>query len=187
MGQDIDWRKIRTEYIRGGVTYKKLAERYGVGIDRIKKRASEENWKEARKGVGTKVAQKVVEKVAERESTDQINYLDVMQYTAACYADSLKSLVSAIKTSPETLIENLGDSSSLARAIKTNIESIMLAYGIKSPMEIEKLRLERERLEFEKMKWQAEQDEKKAAEQIAGAEVNRWVIELDEDEVKLDE
>lgn len=187
MGTDVDWRKIRQEYIRGGVTYKKLSERYGVSIDRLKKRASEENWKEARKGVGTRVAQKVIEKVAEQEANDQVNYLDVMQYTAACYADSLKSLVDAIKTVPENLIENLGETSSLARAIKTNIESLMLAYGIKSPMEIEKLRLDRERLEFEKMKWQAEQEAKKAAEQIAGSQSEKWVIELDDEEVKLDE
>ena len=187
MGTDVDWRKIRQEYIRGGVTYKKLSERYGVSIDRLKKRASEEGWKDAKKGVSTKVAQKVIEKVAEREAEEQINYMDVMQYTAACYADSLKSLVSAIKTAPENLIADLGDTSSLARAIKTNIESLMLAYGIKSPMEIEKLRLERERLEFEKLKWQTEQDAKKAAEQIAGSQGEKWVIELDDEEVKLDE
>lgn len=185
MRSDIDWRRIRTEYIRGGVTYKKLAERYGVTIDKIKKRASEENWKEARKGVGTRVSQKVIEKVAEQEAKDQVNYMDAMQYAAACYADSLKTVVDCIKRSPENLIADLGETSSLARAIKTNIESIMMAYGIKSPMEIEKLRLERERLEFEKMKWQAEQEAKKAAEQIAG-DSEKWVITMDTDEVKLD-
>lgn len=39
---------LRNEYLRGGVTYRELSEKYAISLDRIKKAASRGKWREAR-------------------------------------------------------------------------------------------------------------------------------------------
>ena len=39
-----DWKKIKAEYIRGGISYPKLAEKYGVPLGTMKRRAGKEKW-----------------------------------------------------------------------------------------------------------------------------------------------
>ena len=40
----IDWDAIRAEYIGGGTTYRRLAQKYGVGVTTIAVRAGNEGW-----------------------------------------------------------------------------------------------------------------------------------------------
>ncbi len=41
---EIDWASIREDYIREGMSYRKLAEKYGIDRERLTKRAREEGW-----------------------------------------------------------------------------------------------------------------------------------------------
>lgn len=65
----VDWLAIKTEYINGGISYRKLAEKYGVSQSTIRKRAAAEKWSETkteqRNKIRTKTEQKTVEKISD--------------------------------------------------------------------------------------------------------------------------
>lgn len=50
----MDWEKIKAEYIAGGTSYRKLADKYGVSFSTLRKVAAKEHWSELRNNVGTK-------------------------------------------------------------------------------------------------------------------------------------
>ena len=57
----MDWKKIKAEYIAGGTSYRKLAEKYGVSFSTLRKVAAKEQWTELRNNVGTKRDTELVE------------------------------------------------------------------------------------------------------------------------------
>lgn len=63
-----DFKKIKAEYIRGGVSYRKLADKYGVSFSSIRRRAEKEKWTDLRTQAEQKSSIKIVESVASREA-----------------------------------------------------------------------------------------------------------------------
>ena len=65
----VDWLAIKTEYINGGISYRKLAEKYEVPFPTLRDRAAREAWKEEKKEqrnkVVTNTSQKTVEKISD--------------------------------------------------------------------------------------------------------------------------
>lgn len=74
----VEWLKIRNDYINGGGSYRKLAEKYGVSKSTLYKKAKAENWvklkEENRCKIGAKAEQKIIEKEAKREA-DRVSRL----------------------------------------------------------------------------------------------------------------
>lgn len=70
----VDWLKIKTEYINGGISYRKLAEKHGVSFAVLKDKAVKERWADAREHhankIRTSTEQKTVEKVSEALSDE---------------------------------------------------------------------------------------------------------------------
>ena len=64
----MDWKKIKKEYIAGGISYRKLAEKHGVSFGTLRNVAAKEHWKELRDKVVTKEGTKVVEAVSSRNA-----------------------------------------------------------------------------------------------------------------------
>lgn len=64
----VDWLKIRNDYINGGGSYRKLAEKYGVNKDSIATRAKTENWKSQRNAQTDKTQTKTIQKTEEKIS-----------------------------------------------------------------------------------------------------------------------
>lgn len=60
----IDWNAIRAEYIGGGTSYRKLAEKYGVSLTVLKTRAKRENWVSLAEGARHKADTKATQKTA---------------------------------------------------------------------------------------------------------------------------
>lgn len=65
---DIDWKKIKAEYIRGHASYRKLADKYGVSFSTLQRRATREKWTDLRNQIEVKSDSKIVESVAEKEA-----------------------------------------------------------------------------------------------------------------------
>ena len=61
----MSWRKIKAEYIAGGISQRALAEKYGVPWGTLRKRANLEGWNAKRKSAEKKAEQKVEQKTAE--------------------------------------------------------------------------------------------------------------------------
>lgn len=102
----MDWKKIKAEYIAGGTSYRKLAEKYGVSFNTLKTRAKDEQWYNLRQQKDLKTTTKLVETISDKEAERAINIVDVADkllekiatLADSVYdADSLKKLTSAIK------------------------------------------------------------------------------------------
>lgn len=67
----VDWLAIRNDYINGGGSYRKLAEKYGVPFGSLRARAEKEDWPELKKEqlhkISTKTAQKTADAIVKKE------------------------------------------------------------------------------------------------------------------------
>ena len=61
----VDWKKIKAEYVAGGVSYRELCEKYGVSESNMRKKAAKEQWTALRNSINTKNEQLLVDKIAE--------------------------------------------------------------------------------------------------------------------------
>lgn len=68
-----DWKKIKAEYIAGGTSYRKLAEKYCVSFSTLQKVGAEEKWTDLRKKSSRKAEEKIVESVANREARTAVS------------------------------------------------------------------------------------------------------------------
>ena len=84
-----DWQAIKTEYITTDTSYRKLAQKYGVNITNIAKRASAEGWVEARKQYTNKTQLKTLEKI----SNQKANRAAKMQTVADKLLNKIEAMV----------------------------------------------------------------------------------------------
>lgn len=59
------WRKLKAEYVAGGISQRKLAEKYDVPFGTLQKQARLKKWNDARKKAEEKAVEKVTQKTAE--------------------------------------------------------------------------------------------------------------------------
>ena len=130
-----DWQKIKAEYIRG-VSYRRLADKYGVSFSSIQKRGAKEKWTDLRKMSSRKSDEKIVESVASQEA----RRVDGIQTVADMLLEKIKEGVA-----DGSLII---DSQSI-RQITASIKDLREIKGYKSELDmqeqlarIEKLRKE---------------------------------------------
>lgn len=67
---NVEWDKIKAEYLAGGTSYRKLEDKYGVSYQSISRRAKAENWQELKSRVKRKAETKVVQKIASQRAAD---------------------------------------------------------------------------------------------------------------------
>lgn len=72
-----DWKKIKAEYIRGGISYRKLAAKYGVSLSSVCDHSKAEKWADLRKQTANKANTKITESVASQEAARAAKYLTV--------------------------------------------------------------------------------------------------------------
>jgi hypothetical protein len=69
MANKVNWRKIKTEYIRDlTASHRSLAAKYGVAVSAVSKRAAEEGWAQARKEYNEKVVQEMLQECARADA-----------------------------------------------------------------------------------------------------------------------
>ena len=84
----MDWKRIKAEYIAGGTSYRKLAEKHGVSFNTLKRRAKEERWYELRDQKDHRTTTKIVESLSDRDADKAVNIISV--------ADKLLDKISSI-------------------------------------------------------------------------------------------
>ena len=77
-----NWKKIKAEYIRGGISQQKLADKYGVPYGTLHRKALLEKWSELRKEAELKTTQKPTEKIADAQA-DYLTRMSGKQERAA--------------------------------------------------------------------------------------------------------
>lgn len=61
----VDWHSVKAEYVAGGISQKKLAQKHGIPFTTLQKRAARENWVADRTDACAKVVENVVQKTAD--------------------------------------------------------------------------------------------------------------------------
>ena len=137
----MDWKKIKAEYIAGGTSYRKLAEKYNVKLSALRSVAEREKWVELKTQTQHKTNTKLTETVSDIEVKKAVDIIDV--------ADKLLNKISEyVENIPLDLMASTQAMKHLTSALK-DIKEIK---GIKSDADmreqearIDKLRKEAER------------------------------------------
>lgn len=102
----MDWKRIKAEYIAGGTSYRKLAEKYKVSQSTLRKVAAKEQWTDLRNKARTKAGLKIADVVSEKEAAKADKIIDVADKLLNKIADvidlisdtqGLKHISSALK------------------------------------------------------------------------------------------
>ncbi len=73
----VDWNKLKAEYIAGGTSYRKLAEKYGIDRNVVQRVATREKWCELKSQAKAKSETKMVESIAKDISKKSVKINDV--------------------------------------------------------------------------------------------------------------
>lgn len=185
----VNWEKIHAEYIAGDTTYAALAEKWGISVSTLSKKATKEHWKNDRKKVGEKLAKRMTSRAARAREEKTLKGINLAKYITDLWTDNLKALNELIKNTPEYMLTQPSFAAGIPRGLRETYELIMEQNGRgymnrKLANEEKKLRLEREKFELEKEKWKAQ---KAALERgMNSGTVERWVIQLDDEEISID-
>jgi transposase-like protein len=72
-----DWNALKAEYIRGGTSYRKLAEKHGVSFNTLKTVAIREKWTDLRQQTSNTATTKLVDKIGGQQASRSAKILDV--------------------------------------------------------------------------------------------------------------
>ena len=123
----MDWNKIKAEYIAGGTSYRKLAEKYKANLSVLKRIARDEHWVELKEQCKAKAATKIVEIESDKQAERMRRLLNVSDMLLNAVEESVRAF-----NKGELAVEK-GVLKSLSGAIK-DIKDIQ---NIKSQLDIE--------------------------------------------------
>lgn len=112
-----DWKKLKKEYIAGGISHRKLSEKYGVSYSTLKKVAAREHWTDLRNHAGAKEDAKVVEAVSAQNARFD-NAVDLALEAACKYLRSPGHMRAVDLKDVTTALKNLRD----LKGIKSDID-----------------------------------------------------------------
>ena len=103
-----DWNAIKAEYIRGGISYRKIAEKYGVSFNTLKTVAIREKWTDLRQQASNTATTKLVDRIGGQQASRSAKILDVadklldkisetIDMMDVVSSQSLKNFTSALK------------------------------------------------------------------------------------------
>ena len=103
----MDWNKLKAEYIAGGISYRKLAEKHGVSFNTLKDIAVGEKWTDLRQQAHNDATTKIIQTVVEENTNYAASIYDVadkllekilsMLSQEGLTTQNIKHLTSAIK------------------------------------------------------------------------------------------
>ena len=123
----MDWKKLKAEYVAGGTSYRKLAEKYDVSFHTLRKQAAKENWKALRDETTTKTVTKIIEIESDKQADRMKRLLNVSDKLLKAVEDAVDKFQTG-----ELLLEK-GALKSLSGTIK-DIKDIQ---NLKTELDIE--------------------------------------------------
>ena len=139
----MDWKKLKAEYIAGGISYRKLAEKHNVPFHTLRKQAAKEHWRELRDECVAKTATKIVELESDKNAERMKRLLQVSDDLL----DAVEEAVQAFKVGDLLL-----DKTAL-KSLSSTIKDIKDIQNIKTELDIEE-----QKARIANLRRQAEQD-----------------------------
>lgn len=179
--QERDWDAIQADYV-AGMSYRQLADKYGIAHTSIRYRAKADGWEKA----AVQVVQKTCTKLVNAVSSDRARKMARIINAADRMSIILDRVTEQLEEADKANAKNLRGLSDLAKAIATTSDTMRSLYGIPTQsqehaqhMAEERLQLERERMEIERRKAEAD------GAGDDGVEV-RWVMPSEEEASEAD-
>ena len=91
----MDWNKLKAEYIAGGTSYRKLAEKYGIDRNAVQRVAKREKWCDLKSQAKAKSETKMVDAIAKGISKKSVKIDDVADKLLDKIVDLLDTLTFA--------------------------------------------------------------------------------------------
>lgn len=123
----MDWKKLKAEYIAGGISYRKLAEKHKVSYNTLAKVAAKEDWSSLKQKTAEKITSKIIELESDKQAERMKRLIDVSDKLLAAVEDAVD------KFKAEELICDKGVLKQLSGTIK-DIKDIQ---NIKTQLDIE--------------------------------------------------
>lgn len=132
----MDWNKIKAEYIAGGTSYRKLAEKYGVSFSTLRGIAEREKWTDLRTQAQHNADTKLVKTIGGKNGTCSVKINEV--------ADKLLDKIIEMLS-----MEGIGSQS--IRHLTSSLKDIKEIKGIKSDIDLKEqnARIDKLRKEIE--------------------------------------
>ena len=143
----MDWKRIKAEYVAGGTSYRKLAEKYKVSLTTLQRIAKKENWIGLRQQAEDKADTKIVDSVSEKNANRASKIIDV--------ADKLLDKISKTVDSMDVI-----DSQSL-KHFTSALKDLKEIKGFKSDLD-----LKEQEARIAKLQREAEEDTTDAQKDI---------------------
>ena len=123
----MDWKKLKAEYIAGGISYRKLAEKHNIPFSTIKRVALKEKWADLREQCKQKSATKIVEIESDKQANRMKRLLTVSDELLNVVENAVKSF---------QLGELMLDKTAL-KSLSGTIKDIKDIQNIKTQLDIE--------------------------------------------------
>ena len=140
----MDWNKLKAEYIAGGTSYRKLAEKYGVSFNTLKTIAIKEKWAELKQQANNDATTKMVNTIAKDISKKSVKIDDV----ADKLLDKIVDLLDALEVADSQTIKHCTSALKDIKDIK----------GIKSKLDIKEQEARIDKLRKDAMEEQTDNE-----------------------------
>ena len=141
-----DWKKIKKEYLSGGISYRDLAEKHSVPFSTLSRVAKKEKWTDLRVQIENKVDTRIVESVTKQE-TQKVDLIDSI-------ADKMLQRISDMMGEVE-----ITSSPSNMRQLSMTLKDIREIKGYKTDLDRQE-----QMARIEKLRREAQQEEKQDKE-----------------------
>ena len=118
----MDWKKIKAEYIAGGASYRKLAEKYGVSFNTLKTHAVEEQWYKLRQQKDKKTTTKLIDNLSNKGADIDLKYYSIVDKLLAKAEELIEQM-------PEWNVASIKD-------MATAMKSLKECKGVKSGIDL---------------------------------------------------
>lgn len=166
-----DWDAIRADYVAGTTSLKEVAKKHRVPYRSLAEHSSSEGWVEQRAQYRDTAATKFIDIVADRRAASLANLMTASDKLAERLISDMESITSA------------RDVSDVAKALKYAADTLAQVYGILTPAQKHRQKMDEERLAIEKRRLEMEEKDRETAKNPPQV---RIVIEAPDGEDELD-
>lgn len=85
----MDWTRIKAEYIKGGISYRELAEKHKVSYNTLAKVAAKENWNSLKQETAEKTTTKIINMESDKQANRMKRLLDVSDKLLAAVEEAV--------------------------------------------------------------------------------------------------
>lgn len=89
----VDYSKLKREYLRGNISYRELAKKYGVPFGTLRKVAAKEQWTQLRAQTRSKADTKIIDAISDKEAEKAVNIISVADKLLDKISNNIDALV----------------------------------------------------------------------------------------------